>query len=58
MPTKGEKKFRKTFEKMEGFSLVTPITGLNRHNTGKEGDDFLILNCALHFGIFSFLTQF
>jgi hypothetical protein len=24
---------------MEGFSFVTPITGLNRPNTGKEGDD-------------------
>jgi hypothetical protein len=35
-----EKKFRKTFEKMEGFSFVTPVTGLNRPNTGKEdGDD-------------------
>jgi hypothetical protein len=34
-----EKKFRKTFEKMEGFSFVTPVTGLNRPNTGKEDDD-------------------
>jgi hypothetical protein len=25
-------------EKMEGFSFVTPITGLNTHNTGKEDD--------------------
>jgi hypothetical protein len=24
---------------MEGFSFVTPVTGLNRPNTGKE-DDF------------------
>jgi hypothetical protein len=24
---------------MEGFSFVTPITGLNRLNTGKEDDD-------------------
>jgi hypothetical protein len=24
---------------MEGFSFVTPVTGLNRHNTGKEDDD-------------------
>jgi hypothetical protein len=32
-------KFRKPFEKMEGFSLVTPVTGLNRPNTGKEDDD-------------------
>jgi hypothetical protein len=34
-----ENKFRKTFEKMEGFSFVTPVTGLNRPNTGKEDDD-------------------
>jgi hypothetical protein len=24
---------------MEGFSFVTPITGINRPNTGKEDDD-------------------
>jgi hypothetical protein len=24
---------------MEGFSLVTPVTGINRPNTGKEDDD-------------------
>jgi hypothetical protein len=24
---------------MEGFSFVTPVTGLNRLNTGKEEDD-------------------
>jgi hypothetical protein len=24
---------------MKGFSFVTPITGLNRPNTGKEDDD-------------------
>jgi hypothetical protein len=34
-----ENKFRKTFEEMEGFSFVTPITGLNRPITGKEDDD-------------------
>jgi hypothetical protein len=34
-----EKKFRQTFEKMKGFSFVTPVTGLNRPNTGKEDDD-------------------
>jgi hypothetical protein len=34
-----EKKFRQTFEKMEGFSFVTPVAGLNRPNTGKEDDD-------------------
>jgi hypothetical protein len=39
IPTKREKKFRKTFEKMEGFSFVKPVTGLNRPNTGKEDDD-------------------
>jgi hypothetical protein len=33
------KKFRKTFEKMEGFSFVTLVTGLNRPNTAKEDDD-------------------
>jgi hypothetical protein len=27
---KMEEKFRKTFEKMEGFSSVTPVTGLSR----------------------------
>jgi hypothetical protein len=37
--TKREKEFRKTFENMEGFSFVTPVTGLNRPNTGKEDDD-------------------
>jgi hypothetical protein len=36
MPTKRKKKFRKTFEKMEGFSFLTPVTGLSRLNTGKE----------------------
>jgi hypothetical protein len=39
IPTKREKKFRQTFEKMEGFSFVTTVTGLNRPNTGKEDDD-------------------
>jgi hypothetical protein len=39
IPTKREKKFRKTLEKMEGFSFVTPVTGLNRPNTGKEDDN-------------------
>jgi hypothetical protein len=29
----------KTFEKMEGLSFVTPVTGLNRPNTGKEDDE-------------------
>jgi hypothetical protein len=24
---------------MEGFSFVTPVTGLNRPHTGKEDDD-------------------
>jgi hypothetical protein len=24
---------------MEGFSFVTPVTGLNRPNTGNEDDD-------------------
>jgi hypothetical protein len=39
IPTKKEKKFRKTFERMEGFSFVTPVTGLNRPNTVKNDDD-------------------
>jgi hypothetical protein len=25
---------------MEGFSFVTPVTGVNRPNTGKEDDDY------------------
>jgi hypothetical protein len=29
----------KTFEKMERFSYVTPVTALIRPNTGKEDDD-------------------
>jgi hypothetical protein len=36
---KREKKFRQTFEKIEGFSFVTPVTGLSRPNTGKEDDN-------------------
>jgi hypothetical protein len=24
---------------VEGFSFITPVTGLNRPNTGKEDDD-------------------
>jgi hypothetical protein len=24
---------------MEGFNFVTPVTGINRPNTGKEDDD-------------------
>jgi hypothetical protein len=39
IPNKREKIFRKTFEKMDGFSFVTPVTGFNRPNTGKEDDD-------------------
>jgi hypothetical protein len=39
---KRENKFRKTFEKMEGFSFVTPVTGLNRPYTGKEDNDNLL----------------
>jgi hypothetical protein len=33
IPTKKEKKFRKTFEKMEGFSFVMPIACLSGPNT-------------------------
>jgi hypothetical protein len=39
IPTNREKKCRQTFDKMEGFSFVSPVTGLNRPNTGKEDDD-------------------
>jgi hypothetical protein len=31
--------YRQTSEKKEGFSFVTPVTGLSRPNTGKEDDD-------------------
>jgi hypothetical protein len=41
-----EKKIRKTLEKMEGFSVVTPVTGLNRPNTGKEDDETLPNICT------------
>jgi hypothetical protein len=38
---KGKINLGRPFEKMEGFSFVTPLTGLNRPNTGNEdnGDD-------------------
>jgi hypothetical protein len=39
IPTKKEKNFKQTFEKMEGLSFVTPVTGLNRPNTEKEDDE-------------------
>jgi hypothetical protein len=39
LPAEREKKFRKTLEKMEGFSFMTPVTGVNRPNTGREDDD-------------------
>jgi hypothetical protein len=32
---------KKTFEKMERFSSVRPVTGLNRPNTGKEDEESL-----------------
>jgi hypothetical protein len=35
---------------MEGFSFVTPVTGLSRPNTGKEeDDDIMIINKIVHF---------
>jgi hypothetical protein len=37
--TKREKKFRKTFDKMEGFSFVMPVTGLKTPNNRKEDDN-------------------
>jgi hypothetical protein len=48
-----EKKFRKTFEKMEGFSFVTQVTGLNRPNTGKEDDEDDDLIARLTMGLHS-----
>jgi hypothetical protein len=35
---------------MEGFSFVTPVTGLNRPNTGKEDDDdeHMLFYCICH----------
>jgi hypothetical protein len=39
--TKREKEFRKTSEKMEGFSFVKPATGLSSPNTGKEDEQDL-----------------
>jgi hypothetical protein len=36
---KTEKKFRKTFVKMEGFSFCNALTGHNGPNTGKEDDE-------------------
>jgi hypothetical protein len=46
IPTKKENKFSKTFEKMEGFSFATPVTGPNRPNTRKEDD---ICTLTTHF---------
>jgi hypothetical protein len=40
---------------MEGFSFVTPVTGLNRPKTGKEDDDDLLI-CSLFYDASS-LTQ-
>jgi hypothetical protein len=52
VPTKREKKLRKTFEKMEGFSFVTTITGLYRPNSGKDDDndvqELLLKHLLLH----------
>jgi hypothetical protein len=36
---KRSKEEKKTFEKMEGFSFVTPVTGLSGPNAGKEDDE-------------------
>jgi hypothetical protein len=32
---------------MEGFSFVTPVTGLSRPNTGKEDDDDVLINSLI-----------
>jgi hypothetical protein len=51
IPTKRENKFRKIFEKREGFIFVMPVTGLNKTNTGKEDDDETSLfGCYRHKG--------
>jgi hypothetical protein len=57
-----ENKFRKTFEKMEGFRVVTPVTGLNSPNTGKEDDEksmeiyqYWKLKCWWNVAIYSYL---
>jgi hypothetical protein len=34
------RKFEKTFEAMEGFGFVIPVTDLNRSNTGKDANDY------------------
>jgi hypothetical protein len=47
-PAKKEKKIRQTFEKMEGFSFVTPVTSFNRPNTVKEDDDDDILHRQIY----------
>jgi hypothetical protein len=39
---KGKRNLGRPLKKMEGFSFVTPVTGLNRPNTGKEDDDDLV----------------
>jgi hypothetical protein len=40
----------KTFERLEGFSFVTPVTGLNGPNTGKErnNDDEIKTEIIIH----------
>jgi hypothetical protein len=45
---------------MEGFSFVTPVTGLNRPNTGKEDDDDLYCKMAMYVAsrIQGFIPQF
>jgi hypothetical protein len=40
---------------MEGFSFVTPVTGLNRPNTGKEDNDEYICYCSMRFHLTYFL---
>jgi hypothetical protein len=45
---------RQTFKKMEGFSFVTHVTGLNRPNTGKEDDDvFVLKEVVIEIALFS-----
>jgi hypothetical protein len=42
---------------MEGFSFVTPVTGLNRLNSGKEDDVFFPYSLAFTFGRGKFCTK-
>jgi hypothetical protein len=40
---------------MDGFSFLTPVTGLNRPNTGKEDDEMMMIPLKLTFLICKFI---